>query len=281
LSFLVRKLYADVVAPDGSACIVYVIHVDALGFRARRAGAEIYGPAGERDVVRLSLPGGAADLPGSEPLDAPLEIHLEEGGAPFVLRYLDRGGSWAPAGPLGDVEWSVVEARAPAELAWRGGAMRGTGYADRVEIRRPPCAIGLRRLEWGRAHAGRESVVYSAMDLRSGASWKRAAHWTAGSPGPTEHERFDLEASPGRGRIALSPGSAGEMRFALGPPCVLHSGLAMDGRRFPDLVERGIVRLLSGRIVESRARRAARGSGGEGWMLGETVWFGRRGAREG
>ena len=47
-----KKLYADLIAEDGSVCIAYMAETHVLGTTYPHAGLECYWPDGRRDVYR-------------------------------------------------------------------------------------------------------------------------------------------------------------------------------------------------------------------------------------
>lgn len=263
MRFRFRKLYADVVAEDGTVCIIYVSRLEAWGLRVEHAAVERYGPNGEREIVRARC---AAPLE-PERAGPDLRLRLELPQGPFLLRYEAELGPWEPAlaAELDGLRWSVRAARARAVARWPGGGGRelhGLGYADAVVLERPPRSVGLRRLDWGRGHLDGETVVFTRLSTRRGLEWARAARWR---PGARQPEESDLAIEPGPRGLALRlrDGSAApEARLCLRPVSTLHDGPAFDAARIPSRFMRAAAVALAGRVVETRwLSRAAWGDG--------------------
>jgi hypothetical protein len=251
--FRFEKLYADLVSADGTVCVAYVTRLDILDWHREWAGLERYDPDGSRTVRR------ARGVVVSRS-DRELRITLDLPSGLFLLQQEIRSGSWQPSGPPPSphVSWAVEVGRAHARATWyEGGAARsltGCGYADRVVLDRPPRALGLSHLRWGRAHLPESTVVWNALTPREGPAWQRSMCWRDGENG---RESLALPALPLRRER------------------VLHEGRALDPSRFPSRGERWLTRLLSGEVVEQR--QLSRVDGG-GWALHECVTFGRHAA---
>jgi hypothetical protein len=258
-SFRFEKLYADLVTPEGAVCIAYIAHLDAWGLASAHAGLEIYWPDGRREVVH----GRPFTDPKCLDYARAIELRFDVPGGPFVLRYRVIHGAWAPPGePTADgLRWSVKVARAEAEGRWMNDparpVLRGTGYADWVEIDRPLRAIGLRRVRWGRVHFPDSTLVFDAVDLRGGRTWQRAARWSSDTA-------VDVPCPP---------------PLDFHPVRALHVGDAIDAARFPRTLDRAVSIAMTGAAVEERRLDRARDhdstGGGEAWALHEEVRFGR------
>jgi hypothetical protein len=276
MRFLFQKLYADVVTPDGTACIAYVSSLDAWGLRSTFAGLEVYWPDGLREVARARPHAERVDPRGSD-----LVLSFDVAGGPFVLALRTTTGPWAPQGPppCDGLRWSVRIARAEAVGRWLGDArrpvLRGVGYADSVELHRPPRAMKLGLLQWGRVHFPRETLIFSAIDFPSGRTWRRAAQWS--ERGMAEWSAFAIDRGPA-GAVVRLPGQANHLSIA--PGRALHVGAAVDAARFPGVVERIVSSALAGPAIERRALGLASWTGARredaAWALNEAVRFGTR-----
>jgi hypothetical protein len=251
--FRFEKLYADLVSADGTVCVAYVTRLDMFDWHREWAGLEQYDPDGSRTVRH------ARGVVVSRS-DRELRITLDLPSGLFLLQQEIRSGSWQPSGPPPSphISWTVEVGRAHTRATWyEGGAARsltGCGYADRVVLDRPPRALGLSTLSWGRAHLPRTTVVWNALTPREGPQWRRSMCWRDGEEGC---ESPDFSPLPLRRERSL------------------HEGPALDPSRFPSRGERWLTRLLAGDVVEHR--ELSRVDGG-GWALHERVTFGPHGA---
>ena len=249
VTYTFEKLYADLVTDDGTVCIVYLTWTSLLGVRQGSAGYELYTPDGRREV------GHAIAAPSCPPdLDAPewtVRFDLPDG--PLELHHRVRRGGWVPDGLLPSLHWSVKAACSDAVLRIGDRELRGRGYADWVELGRPPRSLGLARLDWGRAHVGDEVVVWNRVTRADGGAWTGALG-VAASIDEAGLPR-DVELDGGR---------------------VLHEGPALDEARFPSPITRALASLLSPPMHETRWVSRARIAGlpGRGWAVHELVHFG-------
>lgn len=284
MSFVFRKLYADVVGTDGSVGVAYLSWLDAWGLQTTMAGIELYAPDGKREVMRA--------VRRLEPLDPDRvsgcwehRLDWEQGGV--ALRYAGGPGGWAPTGPAGaGIGWRVLMPWAEATWCWEGrsGAceLRGAGYIDWVELRRPPRVLGLAGLEWGRIHLPQGAGTFSMLLLRSGEHWGRAAWDDAyGRRDVADHCLPRRQGGVTCLRFPGPPGGPGR-HVVLDSSRTLHAGVGLDRARFPSAGERLATRLLAGPVRErrwlSRAREAAQPAA-RGWAIHERVWFGASSAR--
>jgi hypothetical protein len=170
------------------------------------------------------------------------------------------------------VRWSVVSAVAEAELTWLDAdtpSLHGSGYSDWVVLRRPTRFLGFSSLQWGRARFGDEAFVYGALDFADGRLWRFGLRAAAGRTPlaiPVE------SVVTGEGRTDVSFGRDGLL--ALEPLRVLHDGPALDSARFPQAVERALVRAANGAAFETRWVSRARLGDRSGLALHERVSFG-------
>lgn len=266
MRFRFRKLYADLVADDGTVLIAYATWTVLGRFRTRRGGIELYAADGQRMV---SHAGGPPEV--AHGVDGAVEMRLRLPSGAFVLRLGMEHGGWRPVGaaPADGLDWWVEVARARAEARWLNGSrapLTGIGYADWVELGRPPRRLGLRTLRWGRVHAGDETVVFNALELTGGV-WQRAARWRGGR---LVDECDSVQVRREDDTAVLVRLGDGRWKRLLTTERVLHAGAALDGDRFPRATERVVTRLLSGSIEETRCLARVPG----GWGLHESVRFG-------
>src|SRR5262249_9688661 len=147
VTYAFDKLYADLVADDGTVCIVYLTRTEIFGTRHATATVELYTPNGKREVVH------ARRAPAIPDLDAGAwTVELDVPGGPFRIVHTPRAGGFTPAGSPAALTWAVTAACADVEARWLGdagrGVLRGRGYADRVTLHRIARRLGLRRVDW-------------------------------------------------------------------------------------------------------------------------------------
>ncbi len=263
-----RKLYADLVTADGSVCIVYVVWSELLGLRHGSAGYELYTPDGRREVVHSrtvpSLPPTATNE---------WTLRLEVPGGAFELTQRAARDAVPTQLELPGLRWCVRMARCDAEARWLEGprreALRGVGYADWVELSKSPRALGLSRIDWGRAHVGARSVVWNRLQRAQGSDAMRVL--ISEREHEFVHERFDLDA----GRVATRVGVTVQPQLSLERSRVLHEGSPFDRQRLPSALLRIAARLLSSPMRETRciSRAVVAGSADSGWALHECVQF--------
>lgn len=266
------KLYADLVAPDGSVYVLYLATFDLPGGRLRFAELETYPAQGQRRVFTARpSPSQRTTQASDEPLDVALDTSV--GGFRFQARPLN-GGFVPAAAPRSGLEWSVCMGRTEARLelpaAIGGRVVSGTGYVDHLRVERPTVSRGLRTLDWGRAHLSSSSVVWTWLTFSDGPSWAQSARWSkpgAGAePGPlTPCTQVAL------GQIAAAGGTVASER-------VLHEGNALDRHRLPSAPVRWLLQAVAGRTHQRRwvTCIAEPGHGASGWGIHESVSFGRR-----
>jgi hypothetical protein len=263
-----EKLYTDLVADDGTVCILYLTWTELLGVRHASAGYELYTPDGRREVVHARSTPALPDLGASE-----WSVRLDVPGGPFELRQTVTSGAWTPEGTLDGLHWSVKVARADAEARWLGdpsrAVLRGPGYADWVALQRMTRGLGMRRVDWGRAHVGDATWIWNRIRLADGTAWTRGLR--SDDAGRGEWQDLDLSDHAGGARMTPPDGRA----LHLDEGRVLHEGPAVDRERFPSAIARGVAKLVTPPMDETRWVRRARAAGaGEGWALHERVRFG-------
>lgn len=277
MTFRFRKLYADLVAPDGTVTVVYLTWLDAWGARQAAAGVEQYSPDGRREVSHARLAGWTVD-PDSVRNGWSVRLELPDGR--LELRYRDALAPWYPPEPSPHqaMEWRVLIPRATVEGSWSRGRvhqrLEGEGYSDWVELRRAPRFLGMRELHWGRVHLPSETLVFTALSFRSGRRWNRAARW-GGEDGAQRELDLELSSDPA-GTVGLRAGAGPEI--TLSPARVLHDGPGLDVARFPAPPVRLVAQAVTGSLHERRwlAQAATSGCGETGWAVHEVVHFGPR-----
>lgn len=263
MSFVFEKRYADLVTPTGDVFVAYASRLRWGSVSHDFAGATHYRADGTSRAIRASVVPNDLDGP-MRPALREIRFSCETGE--FRLRYEPGPGPWrqAAAPPARGLQWWVERPRAMGTAVWPGDGEvhAGLGYVDRVRLRRSLGRIGLRRLDWGRAHLPDATVVYLYLQLRRGPDWSRVARWPGGAASPEEGPLPDL--APGAAPPGLAP-----VRHRL-----LHRGPA--GQLVPDagLGDRLLLRLFAGRLSDerwlSRAERADERSPA-GWVVHETV----------
>jgi hypothetical protein len=266
-----RKLYADLVADDGTVCIVYAVWLDVLGARSATCGYELYWPDGRREVVRGTSTVTELDVDTSH---GRLDLQFDVPGGRFSFAQRFKADAWLPSGdgPCEGLAWSVRTARADAEARWSIDGMpvlHGRGYADWVELRKPTRMLALERVSWGRVHMPRHSFVLNRIQLRSGQEWKRCL--VLGPEGRREVHDFDLTEADDGFHVR-----AGGHQLVLHPQRVLHEGPALDRQRVPGGMERLLNWVATGRVDETRwvSRASVADERPSGWALHETVNLG-------
>lgn len=258
MSLRIEKLYADLVTPDGTVCVVYVASLRYGRAHHPYAGAQLFRPDGTRECVRGTVSDGQwLRRPSAEDI----EIRLDTGSGPLVLRYRVEVGDWQPPGeaPRAGLDWSVVMARGEGTLTWPRGSqdLAGCGYVDRVTADRAPRRFGIARLDWGRIHMSDSTTVYTRIDFRDRSWWGWTVRWPRGGQGPAAEPQLP------RGDLRLH-----SVRC-------LHRGPAMQAAPDPTLRERLVSRLLVGPAIDDR--RLSRATTPEatvpdsGWAVHETV----------
>jgi hypothetical protein len=268
---LFDKLYADLVAPDGSVYVLYLAHLD-FGVRLRFAEIEAYPAGAGRQVHAGRAPRNlAACLDCADALD----VKLVAPAGRFRFQASALNGAFAPSSSAAPgVAWSVCMARTQARLelpaSLGGGCVTGVGYVDRLRVENAGIRRQLLRLDWGRVHLADSTRVWSRVTLRDGDAWQQGARWS----------RPGAKAEPlpaGRASELVAAEVAGEEAAILGER-VLHAGSAVDQDRFPILPLRWLCQVLAGRPEQRRcvARLGQSGSisgSGAGWGVYESVDF--------
>ena len=266
MSYAFRKIYADLVAPDGSVCVTYLTWIRFWRRWYASAGVELYHPEGSRELHHAA--GAPAPVDQDTPrAELPLALELPDGAFELVHELVH--GGWTPSVPAPDgaLRWSVKLARGNAVARFSDGRpdLHGTGYVDFVELVRPTRWLGFDKLCWGRLHLPGRTVVADELTRVDGTAWRPGASW----PGCEAKSRFEIEDGSGSVRV-------GGQRYELSPRRVLHAGDAFDPRRIPSVTDRTVCQLVGGPHFETRWFGEVHSEDGErGWGLWEQVHFGR------
>ena len=262
-----QKMYADVVAPDGTVCVVYQTWVRLLRAWHARSGIELYRPDGTRTVL---IGEGAAEPP---PLDAPVArcpMSLRVDGGSFELALDEDHGGFEPGPACPGLEWSVKLGAARMRARGPGIDIAGCGYVDLVRLTRATRFLGLRELGWGRTHAGPATLVWTALDFVDGTRWCAGAWWEGNR---SQHGGVEVELDGrGRGSVVVA-----DRPISIVPVRVIHDGDAFDRERIPALADRLVTRAIGGATHQVRWQGQATDlrSRQSGDALYERVRFGR------
>jgi len=269
VSYEFRKIYADLVTPDGCVLVVYQTWLTLWRRAYGSTGAELYRPDGRRSVLH----GKGAPAP-RDPDDPPDRLRVDTPDGPLDLELELEHGPVDPGPPEAcpALRWRVLALRTSARARLPGGeALEGSGYADWVTLTRPTRALGLRTLRWGRAHAGDRSASFMDLALASGAAWQVGIE-RRGNGEARLHGSLTLALDGGDGEVGFG---ADGPRLALAARRELHRGSAFDPERVPDPLHRGVVAVLGGPHGERRWLAEARIDEAPGRALHEQVGFGR------
>jgi len=257
--FRYRKLYVDLVSERGEVCVVYSTSLSIAGLELNSAGFERYTPEGERHVERAL---GVAEI---EKGPGRLRLSFDTARGALSLNLRGAETSTYPQALTPHLSWQIVAGSGESRLAHADGVvLSGSGYADYVEMTRPPRALGLRTVEWGRGHVGSEGFVFTRATFRDGSVFQSALD--AGR----QCGDWRLDRDSEKTLVDLPSGAV-----ELWNERLLHEGSALDRARFPALGERLVAQLCSGRVHERRwLARARFPSGASGWALHERVALG-------
>lgn len=271
-----RKLYVDCVDDHGRVVVAYVTRLEGCGLSIAPAGIELYEPDGRRTIHRgRAQPVGLANGQG----DGAFALHFELRGRRCTVEVEPvQGAVPCPAHMPDGLRWRAHAARARVvvhHLQAPGDRIAGTGYAESVTVTRAPHTLGLARLEWGRAHLERGSVIYTSLERERGPAFHSAVVWPQGGT-PLALSAFSLAPGAQAGGRRLRFTSAGDsFELDLAPQRELHHGTAIDGARFPSQIERLVSRIFAGRTAERRfVSKAESRELGSGIAVHEAVRFG-------
>jgi hypothetical protein len=263
-----RKVYADLVTPEGEVLVVYLNYVKVGGVWTARASVELYQPTGERTLHH------GVDHPTLVDIDTPatelpLTVQLADGH--FTLELDPVLGPWRPPTPTPaeGLTWGIKAVRTNARAQWGDRSWEGTGYVDYVQITRPTRLLGLSHLTWGRVHLPDRTVVIEHIDTDSGARWDTGVEWVLGEDAPRVLDRPARLTPEGHGEVDLH-----DRELTLTPQRVLHDGNAFDAERVPRRIDRWFCEIIGGPTHETRWIGTARLGGDERLALYESVRFG-------
>lgn len=262
MSYAFQKVYADLVARDGTVCVAYLTWVRLLGRWYARSGLELYAPDGARRV----LSGGPVPL--FDPAaGGPLRFSIPTPGGEVVVEYAPTLSGYAPAAPARcpSLRWMVLVPRAPAQVDGPGvGTLQGEGYADWVQLTRVTRVLGFRELRWGRAHPGTDAAAFVELAFDDGDRWCAGATWTPPARTPLAVAvRCAWPGGSADGEVRL-----GDATLALRAHRVLHQGDAFGAERVSRPLDRWVARALGGRTREVRWA----GEGSLGASTGPALW---------
>jgi hypothetical protein len=286
-----RKLYADLVTPDGRVCVLYLSWV-RFGRRWHgRGGVERYLLDGRREVQNAVLDPAPMEMREAASASA---LGLELEGCRFRLELSAEHGPWTPkiASAEPALAWRVLAARTRAVARWEGPGRSetwsGLGYVDWVELSRFTRRLGFRRLRWGRLHQGESTLVFNGLETQRRDPWMVAALWDR--DGPRDLQAPGVEIGPG-GDATLRFGGIGgrddhPQQWSLTAARLLSDGDAFDAERIPSVAERVLCHLVGGPTWQRRWFGAGHAPLDRGTAvsapasaLWEAVWFGDLGQR--
>jgi hypothetical protein len=267
-----QKLYADVVAPDGTVAVLYLTWARFWRGWYGRASVERYHPDGRLEQITLPAP-AAPDLDGALSTEA---FHFETPAGPVTLAFATELGEWKPGGcPARGLDWAVKRARTRATLRLPDGIITGDGYVDFVTMTETTRGMKLKTLQWGRAHLPDRTVIFEELTLNDGNLWRVGLDAAHDEPLVATTAKIALDTE-GLGTVRV-----GSTTLDVTPLRTLHEGDALDRRRIPGLIDRTVARALSGPVTQSRrlGRVLAKRDGElsarrEGFILYERVNFG-------
>lgn len=271
IPFTIRKLYVDVVDEHGTVWIFYFVELECLRMRKNLAGVEAYPRIGEPAIRRALLP---PEWPEDPRPSGPLRFTMELREGPVCFSGAAVLPPWAPRGgfsPL-PLRWQVVAPRLEVTLRPPDAArVFGTGYADFVEIRGPPRALGLRHLRWGRIHGRDGTGVFTSLVPFGGRPVRHAALWNGGAR-PIEWDDFGVGAPPGGAPFQTATyEEPAARRVCCGQERTLREGHSVDAARFPGHGERAFYRWMMGPAREFRWIGSGELRGDEGSIRGEAI----------
>ena len=233
--FTLEKWYADVLLPDGTVILVYLVQFRALGFSRALVTANCPArvPGHSRRRSRAAGRGGQGV---ARPRCCPNRRRgpvLRDSGLAGRLKYSARSPPAALGAPFvaqrqRTLEWTVEvpDADVEGEVAWPGGRLpiRGRGYRDHVWLDVLPWRMPLRGLAWGRVAAGAARDDVDRRPAGGGRrSLRRLGRWEDNPGG----------GAPGHARRVTSPRRVGGGGPARPEPGGATPRLAAPGARPP------------------------------------------------
>jgi hypothetical protein len=250
--FSLRKWYLDCVGDSGELCIAYRAELKIAGARIATAGLLRFD---DQDGMRTQWTVRSCPEPSGEDVliwEAPgldVAARFERRDPPCGVTLLD--------GPEGTVRWTCTHPRAAVEMRIAGEVLRGTGYAEVLDLTVPPWKLPIEELRWGRLLTASHGVVW--------------IEWRGSHP-----QRLVLvDGSPVAGELEERGLRSGGARALLHEPRVLRSGRI--GETVLSAVP-GLERLVPGRILgleetkwRSRGTLQIGSCNEEGWAIHELV----------
>jgi hypothetical protein len=250
--FSLRKWYLDCVSESGDLCIAYRAEL--------RLGAVEFAAAGilrfdDRHGLRTRWTARSCPEPSGQDLltwEAPaLDVAARfERLDPLCSQSLLEG-------PNGEVRWTCVHPRSKVEMRLGGEWLRGSGYAEVLELTLPPWKLPIDELRWGRLLTPSHGLVW--------------IDWQGSHP----QRLMLLDGRPVTGELEADGLRAADARARLRDPRVLRSGRI--GELVLSLVP-ALEQLVPGRVLglaetKWRSRGALRvgSSEEEGWTIHELV----------
>lgn len=153
--FSMTKLYFDCVSEEGDAAIVYCADVSWRGVRLS-VGSVLESGKGQAPSTRTALG----------------QYKVSDATGAWALEHARLGvrGRWRSLSPTfaqtlyeeagGFVRWECLAPAAQVELEIGGRVLRGTGYAECLNLTIPPWRLPMRQLRWGRFVSARHSLAW-------------------------------------------------------------------------------------------------------------------------
>jgi len=250
--FSLRKWYLDCVGDSGDLCIVYRAEL-------RIAGAQV----STASLLRFDDQGGLRSRwtmrPGAEPAGEDV-LSWEAPALQLSARFERRDAASAATlleGPDGNVRWTCTHPRAAVEMRLAGEVLRGSGYAELLELTIPPWKLPIDELRWGRLLTASHGVVW--------------IDWRGSHP----QRLVVVDGRPVTGVVEDRALRGGGAEAVLHDPRVLRSGRI--GETVLSAVP-GLERLIPGRILgleetkwRSRGTLQMGSCKEEGWAIHELV----------
>jgi len=250
--FSLRKWYLDCVGDSGELCIAYRAELKVAGAQIATASLLRFD---DQDGMRTRWTVRSCPEPTGEDV-----LSWEAPALDLAARFERRDPSCAATlldGPEGTVRWTCTHPRAAVEMRIAGEVLRGTGYAEVLDLTVPPWKLPIDELRWGRLLTASHGVVW--------------IDWRGSHP----QRLVVVDGNPVAGELEDSGPRGGGARVLLHEPRVLRSGRI--GETVLSAVP-GLDRLVPGRILgleETKWRSRGTVQIGcceeEGWAIHELV----------
>jgi len=250
--FSLRKWYLDCVGDSGELCIAYRAELKVAGAQIATASLLRFD---DQDGMRTRWTVRSCPEPTGEDV-----LSWEAPALDLAARFERRDPSCAATlldGPEGTVRWTCTHPRAAVEMRIAGEVLRGTGYAEVLDLTVPPWKLPIDELRWGRLLTASHGVVW--------------IDWRGSQP----QRLIVVDGNPVAGELEDSGPRGGGARVLLHEPRVLRSGRI--GETVLSAVP-GLDRLVPGRILgleetkwRSRGTLQIGSCEEEGWAIHELV----------